>query len=134
MIDDDDLLEQFEKCVLPDEGFHHDTHVRVAWLYLRKYPLLEAIATFSTNLKRFAAAGGNPGIYHETITWAYLFIINERMRLLAPQAGWDEFAAANPDLLDWKESILGKYYSREKLQSDLARKTFCLPDSAAGRR
>ena len=132
MIDDEDLIEQFEKCVLPDEGFHHDAHVRVAWLYLRKYPLLEAVATFSKNLKRFAAAGGNEAIYHETVTWAYVFIINERMARGGPEMSWNEFAEANPDLLDWKNSILNKYYTRETLGSDLARKMFCMPDGAAG--
>jgi hypothetical protein len=118
---------------LPDEYFHHDTHVRLAWLYLRKYPLLEAVAAFSKNLKRYAASAGKEAIYHETITCAYLFIINERMARMAYEANWEEFAEANPDLLDWKNSILKKYYTRETLDSDLARKVFCMPERAVSR-
>ena len=36
--------------------------------------------------------------------------------------------AANADLLIWKPSILERYYSRELLSSDLARRTFVMPD------
>ncbi|HEY7912438.1 MAG TPA: hypothetical protein VIG62_11060 [Blastocatellia bacterium] len=131
MISDEDLIEQFESCDLPGELFHHGMHVRVAWLYLRKYPLLEAVAAFSKSLKRYAASAGKEAIYHETITWAYLFIINERMARMAYEAKWEEFAEANPDLLDWKNSILKNYYTRERLESDLARKMFCMPERSA---
>jgi hypothetical protein len=41
---------------------------------------------------------------------------------------WEEFAAGNPDLLNWKDNVLRKYYSKEVLASDLARTTFLLPD------
>ena len=44
------------------------------------------------------------------------------------RTGWAEFEAANPDLLVWKPSILGRYYSKELLASDLARRTFLMPD------
>jgi hypothetical protein len=33
---------------------------------------------------------------------------------------WTEFAAAHPELLAWKPSILDRYYSEELLRSDLA--------------
>jgi hypothetical protein len=44
-----------------------------------------------------------------------------------PQS-WEEFAATSADLLDWKENILKKYYRAETLASDLARRTFLMPD------
>jgi hypothetical protein len=122
---DDEFLQSFEGCTLPSSAFHHRDHVRVAWLYLQRCPPLEALARFTDGLKRFATANGHPGLYHETITWAYLFLIQERM---AEAETFEAFAARNPDLLAWNPSVLDRYYDRETLGSDRARKVFLMPD------
>jgi hypothetical protein len=126
-VDDDSLLEGFENASLPDSAFHHQQHVRVAWLYVKRYGVGEAIPRFSAALKRFATAKGAPKLYHETITWAYVLLVNERM-VRAPVDTWPEFADAHPDLLAWKPGLLDRYYSEQLLWSDLARKTFVMPD------
>ncbi|MGB8473863.1 MAG: hypothetical protein WCE61_07255 [Candidatus Acidiferrum sp.] len=121
-------MEQFETCALPSGSFHHADHVRMAFLYLRKYPPLEALGRFSAALARFAASQGQPGLYHETITWAFLLLIRERMaRANSPQS-WAEFSGGNQDLLRWNENILKKYYRPETLASELAKKVFLFPD------
>jgi hypothetical protein len=118
----------FEDCTLSNESFHHRDHVRMAFFYLSRYPALEAIQRFSASLARFAAAKGKPGLYNETITWAFLFLIRERMARAERKQEWSEFAASNADLMNWEESILKKYYRDETLASDLARSTFLFPD------
>ena len=122
---DAQLIAAFESATLDE--FHHRDHVRAAWCYLRESPLLVALERFTTALKRFAAAHGKPELYHETITWAYVFLIHERMR-----AGedWEAFAARNRDLFSWKPSVLDRYYSAETLWSDRARNRFVWPDEA----
>jgi len=129
-VTDADFLAAFEGGTLPEERFHHRDHIRLAWLMLRAEPLPAALARFAAGLRRFAARHGKAGLYHETITWAYLFLIHERMQR-DTTAEWLEFAAANPDLLTWRPSILGAYYREETLRSDLARATFVLPDRLA---
>jgi hypothetical protein len=125
---DSEWMEAFEESSLPNESFHHADHVKMAFLYLQKYAPLEALARFSSALARFAAANGKPNLYHETITWAFLLLIRERLaRAGAPQS-WAEFSAANPDLLRWKDNILKKYYRPETLTSELARTVFLFPD------
>jgi len=128
MLDDATLLHKFEDRTLPASAFHHREHVRVAWLYLKKEPPLVALDRFAEGLKRFAAAQGATGLYHETITWAYLLLIRERMEREGAGATWEEFAERNPDLLGWKPSILDRYYRPETLGSDLARRAFVMPD------
>ena len=149
-MNDAEFLRSFEDCTLPNTAFHHRDHVRLGWLYLRRYPALDALARFTGGLKRFAAANGKPGLYHETITWAYLLLIHERMARsaltspgpsspapsLPPSPGeegrkaetWEEFARRNPDLLVWSPSVLDCYYEKETLGSELARRVFVLPD------
>lgn len=126
---DDEFIRRFEDCTLPSECFHHADHVRMAFLYLSRSPALEALQGFSASLQRFAAANGKPGRYHETITWALLLLIRERMARAASGQTWAQFSAANGDLLNWKDNVLKKYYREETLASALARTTFLLPDN-----
>ena len=134
---DEEFINAFESGTLCNQEFHHADHVRMGFLYLCRFPVLEAVRRFAETLQRFAAANGKPGLYHETITWAFLFLIRERMAHLLEETGrqpnWTEFAAANPDLLDWKNNILKRYYLDETLASDLARKVFLLPDQKSPR-
>ena len=127
---DRQFVEAFEALTFPAQAFHHREHVRLAWAYLREQPLVDALARFTTSLRRFAANAGAAGVYHETITFAFLFLIHERMHL-APQASFEEFVSANPDLFAWKPSILDRYYRPETLQSDRARRSFVMPDATA---
>jgi hypothetical protein len=123
---DDEFIASFEDCSLA--GFHHADHVRMAFLYLCRYPALEALQRFSTSLVRFATSTGKPELYNETITWAFLLLIRERMARAGNRQTWSEFAAANRDLLSWKDNILKKYYRDETLTSGLAKNTFLFPD------
>ena len=125
---DDEFIASFENCTLGNESFHHSDHVRMAFLYLSRYSAIEALQRFSAALARFATAYGKPKLYHETITWAFLFLIRERLARAGYRQSWDEFAGANGDLLDWKDNVLKKYYRDETLKSDLARITFLFPD------
>ncbi len=128
---DEEFINQFETCTFPAASFHHREHAKVVWLYLQRSSVLETLARFSDNLKRFAAANGKANLYHETITWSYVFLINERMERNGKGSGWDNFAKNNADLLSWKSNILKSYYSEQTLSSELARKTFVFPEKFA---
>jgi hypothetical protein len=127
-MNDEEFIQRFEDCTLPGESFHHLDHIRVAWLYLRSYSVLAALNRFSEGLKRFATANGKPNLYHETITWAYVLLINERMERGGREQSWGEFVDSNTDLFDWKNNILKSYYQDETLRSEVARKVFVFPD------
>jgi len=66
-------------------------------------------------------ASGSP---HETITVAFLALINERIAL-GGDHGWESFAAANPDLFG--RNSLAPFYAPEELASPEARRVFLLP-------
>lgn len=127
---DDTLVRSFEAGEMPEGGFRHGDHVRVAWWYLLRYPLPQAMAIFSERLRHFAAARGRPEMYHETITVAYVLLISERLdgAGAASALPWAAFAEQHADLLAWNPSILERYYRPETLWSDRARRTFVMPD------
>jgi hypothetical protein len=126
--DDEVLIAQFEACSLPLECFHHSVHVQIVFLYLCRFPVLEVLARFPTALARYAEAHGKSGLYNETITWAYILLIRERMIRANRRQTWADFQAQNQDLLSWKSNILKKYYRAETLSSELAKGTFLFPD------
>jgi len=127
-VNDSEWMQAFESGTLPNDSFHHADHVKMAFLYLQKYAPLEALSRFSSALTRFAAANGKPGLYNETITWAFLLIIRERIARGNSSPSWADFSAANPDLLRWENNILKKYYRPETLTSELAKSVFLFPD------
>jgi hypothetical protein len=126
-VNDRELVAAVEGCTLGGADFHHADHVRLGWIYLNELPLLEGLKRFTTTLERFAAHHGAADKYHATITWAYLILIHERMHR-AQDGDWESFRAANADLFAWRPSILERYYTRERLGSEEARRTFVLPD------
>jgi hypothetical protein len=121
------LVAEFEQGRVPG-AFHHADHVRVAFAYVSQFPILEAVERFSAALKCFAASKGKPNLYHETITWAYLFLIRERIARAGHTQSWAEFRECNPDLLIWKGGVLATLYQQATLDCDLARHIFVLPD------
>lgn len=130
---DDDFVRSFEACTLPPGSFHHRDHVRLAWLLLGEESLPAALARFRDGLRRYAASLGKGGLYHETITFAYLLLVHER-RLDAPAAEtFEAFAERNPDLFAWPRSVLERYYRRETLGSERARRAYVLPDRLLAR-
>jgi hypothetical protein len=126
---DRQLLEEFERGTL--EPFHHGDHVHVAFAYLQQYPPAEALARFSGGLKHLARLRGQPNLYHETVTWAYVCLIHQRMADRGPET-WEAFRQANADLLVWKDGILERYYRQETLASERARRMFLFPDKRCG--
>ena len=127
-MDDEELIQLFEAGQVPPDGFHHREHVRAGWWYLRHNPFPDALARFSSALRRFAVAQGKPELFHETITTAYMLLIKERLDGMSADGTWDQFAAAHPDLLVWRPSVLARYYRAGTLASDRARRTFVMPD------
>jgi hypothetical protein len=125
---DQDWIRRFEDASLPNDSFHHPDHVKMAFLYLQSYPPMEALSRFTAALKRFAQAHGKADRYHETITWAFLFLIRERLARSGQSCTWEDFIERNPDLLRWNPNILAKYYHPETLSSALAKAVFIFPD------
>jgi hypothetical protein len=127
-MDETQLYEEFEDGTLDAKLFSHAIHIKTAWLYLKKFDLPTAISAFSKALKNFAKVNKADKLYHETITFAFLILINQRMVSAENQQSWEEFSETNADLFDWKNSVLKKYYRDETIKSAFAKKHFVFPD------
>jgi hypothetical protein len=126
MTTDADTVLAFEDGSLSPDRFRHREHLLVAFTYLRALPFAEAGARFATNVRCFAELHGAGAKYHETMTWAYLAILHERMHA-APGLSFDDLLVRNPDLLDHPRGALSAHYDRETLATERARAVFVLP-------
>jgi hypothetical protein len=131
-LDDEALLVAFDHLAIRAEDFHHREHVRLAFAVLaRERDLAASALAFRRMLRRFAEANGAAAKYHETITWAYLVIIAERMTARS-YASSLELLADHPDLLDHRGGALARHYDvAELIGSPLARLSFVLPRELA---
>jgi hypothetical protein len=127
-LDDETFLARFLDRELAAEHFDHRAHLRLAWLYLQRYPLLEACARMCADTRDFAAALGAAEKYHHTITEALMRISYQRM--CDRRQAFDTFLAANSDLLNDARGLLARHYSDECLHSIVARGAWVEPDLA----
>jgi len=126
---DEEFLPALESGELPEAEFGHAAHVRAAYLYLRAGDFAAALARIRAAIRGYAGRLGRPERYHETITVAYLALIQQHIWLRGNGGGWSGFARENPELL--QPDLLLHYYPRAQLQSELARWVFVLPRPAS---
>jgi hypothetical protein len=123
-----ELMRSFERFDINPKEFGHMDHIGVAYEMLRAYEFLEASAKYSECINTIATRAGASQKFNTTITLAFLSLIAERAKA-TPNDTFDDFIAKNPDLLS--SDVLSKWYSPERLDSDLARTVFLMPDVAA---
>ena len=120
---DDEFLAALEACRLPAARSGHTDHLRAAFLYLEQLPFGAAIDRMRATLQHYTAFLGRASRYHETVTVAFMSLVNAH-RQSGGYRDWHEFAALNPELFD--SELLGRYYAAETLASAVARQAFVL--------
>lgn len=122
-MNDHEFLTQFENCTLAKENFTHINHLRVAWLYLQQ-DSKNAIANTKKNILRYATSLGAAHIYHETLTHAWISLVNIAMKKY--HTDFASFISDNAHLLD--KNLPLQYYSQAHLYSENARQELLAPD------
>lgn len=123
---DDAFVTAFETCELPGEMFRHPEHVRLTFIYLRRHGFDGARMRISEGIRRYALHNGAAQKYHETITIAWLRIVQDAMAKISDGAGFEDMLTAFPELLN--KGALLEFYSSELLATDRARVAFVEPD------
>ncbi|MGF1589368.1 MAG: hypothetical protein ACFCU7_09010 [Pleurocapsa sp.] len=125
------IVAAFRACTLPRVEWTHQAHLQVGLWHLLHYSPSEALSRLRQGIKQYNISCGiennkSQG-YHETITQFYVCLINQFIRQTDCSQPIDLIAhklincCGNP-------SLLFKYYSRERLMSQTARKEWIEPD------
>jgi len=124
---DEEFLRALERCELPESEFGHAAHVRAAYLYLQETDFAGAMERIRRAIRNYATHLGKPDRYHETITVAYVALIQQHICERGNSGGWVAFARDNSGL--FQPALLRQFYSQAQLQSEMARRVFLLPRS-----
>jgi hypothetical protein len=118
------LVDRFERCLLPKEGFHHRDHLTVAVVYLYAGDFDSAMDRMRASLKRFAEHHNVSGLYHETLTRFWLQQVQMRMdcRLCLEES----VRIVQEQITD--KNLPFEFYSRERINSQEARERWLPPD------
>ena len=125
-LEDEVFVAQVESCRFPADRFRHAEHIRLAWSYLRQEEYGIAEERMRASIQRLAHHAGVDGKYHETLTIAWMRLVNAAFSLSSRIERFADFAVAHAWLLD-KEAVF-EFYSRSWLMSDAARKAWVEPD------
>ncbi len=123
---DDELLAAVETLQLNPADFHHADHLRVAWLYIRRYGPSSAEQRMLDAIRNLANHAGAPQKFLFTTTVAWARLVAASMVASDTHVTFVEWIAAQPHLLD--ASLLDRYYSKGILTSSPARNQWVEPD------
>lgn len=124
---DEDFLRALEGCELPECDFGHAAHVRAAYLYLQEADFVGALERTRRAIRNYGGYLGKPDRYHETITVAYVALIQQHICERGNGGGWVGFASENCELLQPGLGLLRQFYPQAQLESEMARRVFLLP-------
>ena len=120
-------LERFVRGELDPAQFPHREHVRMAFEMLRRHDFAETVLHYSRALRAMTARAGKPQAFNQTVTIAFLSLVAERMEGGA-DADFAAFQRDHPEVFE--KSVLRRWYAQQRLTSEIARRTFLLPDPA----
>eukprot|EP00277_Geminigera_cryophila_P027408 CAMPEP_0179483732 /NCGR_PEP_ID=MMETSP0799-20121207/60830_1 /TAXON_ID=46947 /ORGANISM="Geminigera cryophila, Strain CCMP2564" /LENGTH=519 /DNA_ID=CAMNT_0021297373 /DNA_START=397 /DNA_END=1956 /DNA_ORIENTATION=- len=130
---DDDFLDAFARYDL--ESWDHYTHLRVAWLFLRKHGRREGIRHIFDGIKLFIANStrtqrSRGTTFHETMTYFWVHMVHfarESATIPAAKIDFKSFLLLNPQLSNG--GLFLTYYSKKLiLQTEESRVRVVLPD------
>ena len=115
---DEEFLKEFEDCTL--EEFHHSDHIRMAWIYLRKFGYETGSTKVKDGIKKFAAAKNANTLYHETITEFWVRLVHH---VIVGNPQVEEFAEFFKSFWALRDSkSVFRHYTKDFLMSEKAKR------------
>jgi hypothetical protein len=132
MTDDEieSFVRAFENCSLPKSEWTHSRHLVMALWYIRREGRERATVLIRDGIQRYNKAHDNPNGYHETITLAWIAVIEHFLGARDRDVAVSVLVAELLETCSEKDYLL-RFYSRERLFSDQARHRWVTPDLAA---
>ncbi len=121
------ILAELVAGAIDPRSFDHRDHVAAAIEALSRFEFFQATQIVGDGLRAVATKAGAPTKFNATLTFAFMSVMAERLAR-APQHDADSFLLFNPDLTD--RTLLHRWYSAERVSSNLARQVALMPDRA----
>jgi hypothetical protein len=122
------LVRSFEDGSLPRAGWTHRAHLTVALWYLHSHPRGEATRLIRDGIRRYNERHGNTKGYHETVTLAWVAVVHGFLREQGDGVPLPVLSARLLECCGDPGFSLLRFYTRNVLMSDEARRVWVPPD------
>jgi hypothetical protein len=124
---DNEFERQFADCTLDPGTFTHTSHIRLAWIHVRKYGIEQAIENLNTQIARYDGVHGDGTKFHKTLTVAAVYVVNH-FACKSSTTGFDDFIMEFPRLTTGFRALIALHYSDHRLAHPEAKTKFVEPD------
>ena len=124
-LEDDAFVAAFYAGRIPNQGFHHRDHLRLAWVQIHRLGLEKAAESVTRGILRFATHHGSAERYNDTLTRFWLRLVATAIGY-HPTLTFEVLLEAEPHLL--QKDLPFRHWSRDRLMSPAARAGWVDPD------
>ena len=126
-LSDNQFEEQFSNASLDPAIFSHEAHLRLAWIYINKYGIDQAIENISAQLQQYVESLGVKDKYNATVTIAATRAVYHFM-LRSDTKHFYRFMAENQRLKFNFKELLSHHYTTDIFRSENAKNEYLQPD------
>nr|WP_299172887.1 hypothetical protein [uncultured Allomuricauda sp.] len=126
-LNDREFQELFKTTALSPHLFTHEAHLRLAWLYLKKYGEKKAVDKACNEIRQFDKLHGNGDKFNTTVTVASVKTVHHFMQ----KSGSTDFGAFIKEFPRLKfafRALLDQHYGIDIFSSEQARVSYIEPD------
>ena len=124
---DSEFEQQFINCELNPEIFTHEAHLRLAWIYIKKYGIEQAETNIPRQLREYVKSVGAENKYNTTLTLAAIKAVYHFI-LKSDANSFREFIIEFPRLKNNFRELMACHYGVDIYNSQKAKMKFLEPD------
>ena len=126
-LSDSEFEKQFINCELNPEIFTHEAHLRLAWIHIKKYGIVEAETNIQCQLREYVKSVGSENKYNTTLTLAAVKAVYHFI-LKSDSNSFQEFMIEFPRLKNNFRELMSCHYGFDIYNSEKAKMNFLEPD------
>ncbi|MAN27680.1 MULTISPECIES: hypothetical protein [Mesonia] len=126
-LSDSEFKQQFINCELNPEIFTHEAHLRLAWIYIKKYGIEQAETNIPRQLREYVKSVGAENKYNTTLTLAAIKAVYHFI-LKSDANSFREFIIEFPRLKNNFRELMACHYGVDIYNSQKAKMKFLEPD------
>ncbi|MEL7002009.1 MAG: hypothetical protein AAFN93_04645 [Bacteroidota bacterium] len=126
-LSDSEFERRFNDCLLDPSIFSHEAHLRLAWINIDRYGIIEAEKKIQHQLRAFVQSLGAADKYNTTLTVAAIKAVYH-FKLKSNSDNFQDFIEEFPRLKYNFKELMSSHYGFDIYNSMLAKKEFLKPD------
>lgn len=126
-LNDTEFEQSFENCSLEPSLFDHEAHLRLAWLYIKKYGEKRAVDKTCVEIRQFDKQHGSGNKFNATVTIASIKTVQHFIQKSISE-NFNDFIQEVPRLKNAFKALLDQHYGIDIFSSKKAKVSYIEPD------